>query len=75
MKVADLLKISSESMKVLSKFDIRIDDYKYLDLFSDYEAMAAGGYKTTCAVIILAERYSISEATVYRVIRKLKATV
>lgn len=75
MKVADLVKLSSETLKSLSEFGIRIDDYKYLSLFSDYEEMVRNGNKISYAVTYLSEKYSISEATVYRVLRRFKATI
>lgn len=43
MKVAELVKISGESMKLLSKFDIRLEDFKFVNLYSDYEKMVIGG--------------------------------
>lgn len=45
MRVADFVRISCGAMKMLSKFGIRMDDFKYVDLFLDYEAMNGnGGY-------------------------------
>lgn len=75
MKVADLVKISSEAMKSLSKFGIRIGDFKYVGLFTDYEELAGKGNKITYIVSVLSCKYSISETTVYRVLRRFKATV
>lgn len=75
MKVAELLKISSGTMKMLSKFDIRMSDYKYLDMFSEYEDLAGKGCKISSVVMCLSEKYSISEATVYRIIKRFKTTI
>lgn len=75
MKVVDLVKISSEAMKSLSKFGVHIDDFKYIDLFSDYEKLANDGNKITYIVSVLSYRYNVSEATVYRVLKRFKATI
>lgn len=75
MKIADLVKISSEAMKSLSKFGIKMDDFKYVDLFSDYEEMVSEGNKITYIVSVLSHRYAIGEATVYRVLRRFKAAI
>ena len=39
MVVADLLKISCEMLKLLSKYAVKTEDYKHLDLFADYVRM------------------------------------
>lgn len=75
MRVADFVKMSAETLKMLSKFGVRTDDYKHVELFADYEAMAADGIKTSYVVAVLAERYSLSESSVYRVLRRFRATV
>ena len=75
MKVIDLIKISRESMKMLSKADIKMDDYRYVELFSEFEGMLKRGDKTSYAVARLAEVYKISEASVYRVLRRFRKEV
>lgn len=74
MRVADFVRISCGTMKMLSKFGIRMDDFKYVDLFLDYEAMKGEGYKTTYIVACLSSKYSLSESSVYRVLKKFKIT-
>ncbi len=71
MIVSDLIKICEEFLKLLSKYDIRVDDYKYTSLFSEYANMVAKGHKVSYIVAVLAERYKISEASVYRLLRKI----
>lgn len=75
MIVADFVKISSETMKLLSKFGIKTDDFKHIGLFSDYEKMVAEGSKISYVVASLADKYSISEASVYRILRRFKTTL
>lgn len=75
MLVADFVKISSETMKLLSKFDIRTNDFRYVDMYADYEKMANRGDKISYIVTMLSDKYSVSEATVYRMLRRFKATI
>lgn len=72
MKVADLINFSAGWMKVLSKHDIKMEDYKYVHLFEEYANLVANGHKVSYAVAMLACKYQISEASVYRIIKRLK---
>lgn len=75
MKVAELVKISEEILKLLSKHAIRTDDYKYVDLFNDYLKMKEKGDKTSYVVAVLSEKYKIGEASVYRLLRRFRETI
>lgn len=75
MVVADLLRISCEMLKLLSKYAVKTDDYKHLDLFAEYVRMNELGEKTSYIVAVLSEKYKISEASVYRLLRKFRKTV
>lgn len=75
MRVADFVRISAETLKMLSKHGIRTEDFKYTGLFADYERMAGGGDKISYIVAVLAERYAVSESSVWRILRRFKATV
>ena len=72
MKVADLVNFSGEMLKQLHGFGIRIDDYKYLAMYKDYEKLKAFGYKTVYIVAKLSEKYNFSERLIYKVIRHFK---
>lgn len=75
MKVADLVNLCGEILKLLSKYDIKVSDYKYTDLFPEYASMAEKGYKVSYIVAILSEKYEISEASVYRILRRFRKPV
>ena len=75
MNVADFIKICGEILKLLSKFDIKVSDYKYTSLFSEYESMAGRGNKMSYIVAVLSEKYGVSEASVYRIIRRFKRAI
>lgn len=75
MRVADFVKINTETMKLLSNFDIKTSDFKYNDLFADYERMAKRRYKVSYIVASLSEKYSVSETSIYRLLRRFKRTI
>lgn len=75
MKVADLLKIGGEMLKLLSKYDVKMDDYRFAELYFEYERRSKNHEKYIVIVAELAELYGISQSTVERVIGRLRRTV
>lgn len=75
MSIADFIKLHKEMMNLLSKYDIRMEDFKYVDLYDDYTSMLKEGYKVSYIVCYLSDKYSISEASVYRVLKRFKITI
>ena len=75
MRTFELVKISKGILKLLSNLDVKIDDYKYVDLFDEYETMAKNGDKISYIVTFLSQKYNISEASVYRLIKRFKNTI
>ena len=51
---------------------IRVDDVKYIALYNEYQEMVGRGEKVSYAVAMMAERYGISERTVYMVLKHLQ---
>lgn len=74
MMVANFIKISYGTMKLLSKYGIRMSDFKYVELFSEYERMVEEGSKVSYIVAVLSQRYALSESSVYRILKRFKAT-
>ena len=70
MKVIEILKMSRTSLELLQRSCISMRDLRFIDLYEDYERMAAEGEKITYLVSVLAEKYHISERQVYYIIRK-----
>ena len=68
MKVLDLVKISSESMKMLHENGISVEDYKHLPMLEEYRQMKSIGDKTTYIVSALSDRYGISERKIYKLL-------
>lgn len=75
MILVDLIKFSRSILEVLSEFDINTSDVRFIDMYADYEAMKGRGEKVTYIVEVLSERYGVSVAKVYRVLRKFRRSI
>ncbi len=73
MTLYDALIISGQTLAVLSTLGYKPGDEGYLPMFHDYLEMTAPGNKKTYVVAVLADKYHISERTVYNVIRRFTA--
>lgn len=72
MKVVELLKLSGEVLKLMSKNDIMRDDYRYVSLYEQYQTMRSNKMKHHASVAMLSEEYKISIRTVERIISRLR---
>lgn len=72
MTLFEALKFNREPLEMLSKMGMKPDDARYIDLYSEFEAMKSRGEKTTYAVLHLAEKYAVSDRKVYDVIGRFK---
>ena len=70
MKAIEILKIGSGMLKIMSKFDLRTDDYRYIGLFDEYWQQRLLGIKVDAILCNLAQRYNLSESTVKRLIKR-----
>lgn len=69
MTVYELLKISSELLKRLHSFGIKLGDCQYVDLYEDYMRMRETGDKQTAIIFCLSEKYHVCERKVYKIIK------
>lgn len=72
MTLFEALKFNREPLGMLIKMGIKQDDVRYIDLYSEFEAMKSRGEKTTYVVLYLANKYSVCERKVYDVIKRFK---
>ena len=72
MKLAELVKIGAEMLKMMSENDVKLNDWKYVDMYEEYVLMRAEGVKYRAVIAILSEKYNVSEATVERVVRRFR---
>jgi len=75
MKAYELLKINTNLLEMMSKFDIKRDDCKFLKLYEEYHAMKEKGEKYWYIITKLAERYGVSASSVKRLVKRLSREV
>ena len=73
MKVIELLNFNRELLMRLLESGIRLDDVRYVNLYTDYFHLLRAGGKVTYIVAVLAERYGISERKVYGLIKRFQS--
>lgn len=72
MTVFELLKFNREYLERLSARGLKLEDCRFIDLFSEYEDLSRDGEKVTYIVSYLSGKYNVSERKVYDIIRHFK---
>ena len=75
MKAANLVKIAKELLKMMSYCDLKVSDWQWLDLYSEYVKNKKMHVKHNANIFILSEKYKISESTVKRLIRRFEQDI
>jgi DNA-directed RNA polymerase delta subunit len=75
MKAINLLKIGSELLKLMSICDLRVNDWQYIEMYSEYVKKRNNHIKYEVIIMQLAKSYNISESSVKRVIRRFDREV
>lgn len=75
MKVIDVLSLHRELLIKLDDNGIRLEDARYVDLYSDYNRMLADGDKVSYIVVVLARKYQICERKVYQLLKRFGSTM
>ena len=75
MKIHELVSFNRELLEKIHTAGIRPDDYKYADLYTEYQRLLASGEKVTYIVATLAARYDVSERQVYNLIGKFSREI
>lgn len=75
MEVVEFLKMSRELLNKMSKFDLKRDDYKHIEMFEEYARMRCRGEKVDYILRVLSEEYGMSESTIKRVVKRLSGEV
>ncbi len=73
MTAFEVLNLNRGLLYCLKDAGLRVADVDYVDLYMDYRDMAAKGEKVSYIVAVLAEKYAVSERTVYSSIKRLGA--
>ena len=72
MKVIEILNFNRELLKRLQASGIRLEDARYIDLYSDYTRLLDQGEKVSYVVAVLSEKYSVSERKVYALVKRFQ---
>lgn len=71
MKAVEILKLLREALKMMSDNGLRLDDWRYVEMYADYVRMKRDGEKYWYIIAELSRLYEVSESTVIRIIRRL----
>lgn len=72
MTIYEALKISGGVIEQIERAGAKASDYKYLRMFEEYAEAVERGEKVSYVVAFLADRYNVSERTVYDVVKRLQ---
>lgn len=75
MKRADLVLFNEEIMRKLRKAGVRPDDYKYADLYRDYQDLIQTAESRKEVILSLAQKYGYTDRQVYNIIKHLEYKV
>lgn len=75
MKVIELLKLLSESLKVMSKNGVRVKDYQFVETYENFLNMRSNKVKYRTAIKVLSEEKKVSERTLERIFKRLAKIV
>lgn len=75
MKLAELIEFNKELFQKLKLAGVRLDDYKYCDLYRDYVEMSRTMPNRKGIFLTLAQRYGITDRQVYNIINHMEKTV
>ena len=71
MLAIDLLRFCGDFLKRLSESDIRMEDYRYVEMCDEYCRLVGDGHKKEYAIAVVTAKYHVSESTLRRVLKRL----
>lgn len=75
MRRIDLINFNKEFLQKLKQAGVRLDDYKYCELYQDYVEMTRTELSRKAIILTLAERYNITDRQIYNIIQHLEKSV
>ncbi len=72
MKVIEILKLNKGLLNIFQSVGIKVEDVRYIDLYNDYKSLLEKGEKVSYIVVVLSDRYGISERKVYGLLKRLQ---
>lgn len=71
MKVYEIINFNGALLRMFDETGIKLSDHRYIELYNEYARMLEAGEKVSYIVAHLSEKYSISERSVYSLIKRL----
>ncbi len=75
MRRIDLVEFNKELLQKLNEAGIRLEDYKYCELYQDYLELSKTLTTRKAVILTLAELHHISDRQVYNILRHLEMSV
>ena len=75
MRRIDLIEFNKELLQRLNEAGIRLEDYKYCDLYRSYLQLSETMPSRKAVILTLAETYHISDRQVYNILNRLERAV
>jgi len=75
MRRIDLVEFNKELLQKLNEAGIRLEDYKYCDLYRDYLQLSETTKSRKTVILTLSERHHISDRQVYNILHHLEKSV
>jgi len=75
MRIIDLIEFNRELLQRMNEAGIRLEDYKYCDLYRDYLQLSETMATRKAVILTLAERHHISDRQVYNILKHLEMSV
>ena len=72
---ADLIEFNKELFQKLKAAGIRLDDYRYCELYRDYVELSARERNRKVVFLTLSQRYGITDRQVYNIVNHLQTPV
>ena len=75
MRIIDLVEFNRELLQRMNEAGIRLEDYKYCDLYRNYLQLSETMMSRKAVILTLAERHHISDRQVYNILKHLEMSV
>ena len=75
MTRAELVEFNKELFRKLKQAGVKLDDYRYCDLYREYTEMSRTERSRKEVFLTLAQRHGITERQVYNIVNHLKKRV
>lgn len=75
MKVYELLSFNRELIDKIYSAGIKVEDYKYVDLYTEYIYLKGQSEKVAYIVNYLSSKYGVSERQVYSIIGRMRQDI